>query len=270
MVCLLYYYVLRTSQLTLVLCSAALFELFALLITSLLWYLIPPLNIDSTQYALVPMSVLVTEALRLAFCHYYVRCERSFRSVSINSLLFPLSDFSSAMAAGCATGTMYVALYCGVVFSHALGPGAVFTPRCEDLSLFVLAAWNGLWHSLLHCALALLMLDAYRRRVQAMSLTHAGLRRSELHLAHQQLALVVLAHETVACSSLLTYGVQDGCRIAMALTAGLTLVTIRLAQRVAREIQYGTRKRLVVSPEDEQNAAALNDEPRVQLMPDDG
>jgi len=221
-VCIFFQYICHHSQLLIICFSAAFFWLLSLLINALLWFIIPPFY--RNDYALIPVSVIIVDIMRLIFIYYYQRFERSFTVVSINALIFPLNDFTCAIASGVGYGFLTVSLYSGILISHSAGPGSIFLSTCPNLSLFVLSAWNGLCLSILEIALMIIAFDGMRI------------------LNIQQIIIVTLAHLSVSCMNIFNRTVTNGCHIAMPLQFGLTIVFARYAYRIARENNYQTRK----------------------------
>jgi hypothetical protein len=100
------------------------------------------------------LGVILQEALRFfLFFRAYDRAEAAFSIVATNGVLFPLSDFSSSLAAGLGWGTVEAIILHGSTIVAAIGPGTLATDQCP-MSAFTL---SGTTIVAFFCTLALLM-----------------------------------------------------------------------------------------------------------------
>ena len=94
-----------------------------------------------------------------------LQAENSFTVVSTNAVAFPMVDFYSALAGAVGFGGINALLIYGSVIAEAAGPGTLFTPHCEAMSVFVVASVYAFLWSLLHPLLMLIAFDGFRRRI---------------------------------------------------------------------------------------------------------
>ena len=113
----------RRSQLVIVMVSSAFAWLLAVLLSALLWKLLPP----ATAVA-IPLvaSVLIQEAVRFAFVKGYSRAEQGVALMAAASVL-PFNDLSSSLAAGLGFGGMYALIMYGGVLATSQEPADYFT-----------------------------------------------------------------------------------------------------------------------------------------------
>src|SRR4051812_23174185 len=88
----------RKPQLVIIMIVSAFFWLCSFLCSSIIWYMIPP--IYNNSIALIPISVTFQEIFRYLFIKLYAKSERSFSVVSINAIVFPMTDIYSSITAG--------------------------------------------------------------------------------------------------------------------------------------------------------------------------
>jgi anterior pharynx defective protein 1 len=191
----------RSSQLVILSLGSAFFWLISILLTSIFWYIIPPLK---TTYAfIIPFSVLFQEVFRWLFWLIYDKAYN--RGALANDPSKP-SNFLASLAIGWGIGTASALILFASVVWHGSGPGFLPAPACPSLSLFYLSALTALLFTLLHMALSVLAFDAYTRRVW------------------WRVAFVVLAHLTASYLTLLNEA-GGSCYAALFSILGVVLVT---------------------------------------------
>ena len=156
----------RKAQLVIVFVASAFAWLIAAILAGLFW-LIPP--VQTSPAATVLLSVLAQELVRYGLVRFYLRAEKAVKGMlrSPTSVL-PLSDPSSALAAGLGFGMMASVVQYGAVLAQAAaGPGSYFTANCTHMSMYLVSAFTALFFTVAHACLMLCAFDAARRRAPA-------------------------------------------------------------------------------------------------------
>eukprot|EP01006_Ploeotia_vitrea_P063121 TRINITY_DN84977_c0_g1_i1.p1 TRINITY_DN84977_c0_g1~~TRINITY_DN84977_c0_g1_i1.p1 ORF type:complete len:241 (-),score=101.02 TRINITY_DN84977_c0_g1_i1:11-733(-) len=153
--------VMRKAQLVVVMIAAAFFMLLAVLGASVAWAGLR--HVVSADWVYVLLAVLVQEAVRVWFFRLYRVAEMSFSVVSTNAVVFPLTDLMSAVAAGLGFGIVQTMMIYGSVLSSAMGPGALFSPKCDHWSSVFQGALQSNMFVFIHIALMIIAFDAMRR-----------------------------------------------------------------------------------------------------------
>jgi len=213
----------RRAQLVIVMLAAAFFWMMSFTFSSLIWSAIPPLQQSSYGWALVPVSVLVLEAVRVVFVRLYFRSERSFSVVSINAIVFPLVDLYSAIAAGVGFGACHSIMLYGTIIAHAHGPGELLNDRCPSYNAFVAAACSALLYNVLHITLMILAFDAYRT------------------MHPLKISALILLHAAAGAFSILS-NVSNGCILSLPLLAATVAVSIGVALFITHSPYYRSSK----------------------------
>lgn len=212
----------RKAVLLIVSISSAFFWLCSLLFSSLLWLLLRPLG---GEVAMVPIAVLIQEALRYMFFKFYARAERSFAVVSTNAIAFPMTDLYSSIAAGVGFALVQCVLVYGSILGSALGPGALFSDYCPQMSTFVLSAWMSFCFGIMHIFWMILAFDAYRESSRA------------------KLIVVIGSHLAAALMTMVN-GISDGCVIVLPTLFALTVVLGIWTGYVIHQPTYRSKRRI--------------------------
>eukprot|EP00455_Lapot_gusevi_P056681 TRINITY_DN9482_c0_g1_i2.p1 TRINITY_DN9482_c0_g1~~TRINITY_DN9482_c0_g1_i2.p1 ORF type:complete len:239 (-),score=50.84 TRINITY_DN9482_c0_g1_i2:21-737(-) len=152
----------KKAQLVIVSVSSAFCWLVSIMFAATIWFIIPPLR-DSYGFFL-PIGVLFQEVGRYVFFRLYHKAESSFSVVATNGVLFPMTDLSSALAAGLGFGLTHSVLMYGSVLAAASGPGTLYSSNCPQMSTFTLSALNSLWYTLSHVCWMIVAFDGFRRQ----------------------------------------------------------------------------------------------------------
>ena len=166
---LLYFIVLRQSQLTIIaLCSAWVFML-AFIFSSVVWTVIKPLQ--SVHAYVMLTSVIFQTVCRFGIVKLYYYSYRKLLKVSSNSGVtstsvqtLPLSELSAALSVGVGTAATYCFILYGHIGSKTLGPGTIYLDTCPTMSLYILHACLCCAMSLLHIMWSILSFDAWNRK----------------------------------------------------------------------------------------------------------
>jgi hypothetical protein len=156
----------------------------------------------------------------------YERTEQSFAVMSTNAVVFPLTDLSSAIAAGLGFGVMHALMLYGSVLAASTGPGTLFAESCASMSVFVLSACLAFLFIFLHVSLMVVAFDAFRRH---------DLRR---------VGYVWGFHLIAACSTIFNAR-SGGCNAALPVVAASTIGALSLAWFVMHQPGYRSSKRAV-------------------------
>ena len=203
-------YVGRRSALLLACLVAALFLWAALLCTSLLWWMVPPLR-GQASYPLI-VGVLFTEIFRYALLLLYVRADRAMERLGRPQRPRLLNDLAGGLSLGLGFGLMASIMGSGALLSLAGSTAAWYRlPECPALNAHALAAGSALLQCALHVATMPLALDALRRWTVARAAGAPGyvaasrvLAPGALHLALSLAGLIASAGSlTNACTAVL-------------------------------------------------------------------
>lgn len=212
----------KRPQLLIVTIVAAFFWLLAFLVSSIVWYIIPPFY--SSSESLIPLSVIFVEISRYFYIKSFAKAEKSFSVVSINAIVFPMSDIYSSVASGVGFGSLHCFLYYGSLLSNSLGPAALFSSQCNFFSTFYIAAWNSFLFSLLHVFLMIIAFDAFRTR----SLVKYCL----MGFYHLSASLLTILNQ-----------IKGGCQYSFFLIGFIVILTATTAFIVARQPGYRSAKK---------------------------
>lgn len=200
--------------------ASSFFWLVSLVVSSIIWYI----ALQGMSWAMVPVSVVITELGRAVFIKLYAKAERSFSVVSTNAIAFPLTDFYSALAAGVGYSLIHCLLMYSVILSNALGPGTFFADTCPHFSTFVVTAWLSFSFGILHILLMIIAFDAFRRR------------------SIVKCVILCLLHMAAACS-VLNFMLDDGCIIGTGLAFVITCLAGLFTMYIVNQPTYKSRKR---------------------------
>jgi len=173
-VALFYTVVSKRAQLVIVALSGAFFWLTAILLSALVWTMIPPLK--SYYGVIVPVGVIIQEAMRYGLYVTYSKSEQAIQAVATPNAALPLNLLTSALAAGLGFGTMQGVIMYGSVLAASTGPGVLFVDACPHMPLVMLSAINCLCFIVMNVTLMLVAFGAYRdnnrQRVMTVFLIH--------------------------------------------------------------------------------------------------
>ena len=211
----------RRSQLTVLAITGAFFQLFAILLTSLLWFAMPSSFAGRAPLSLV-LGVLIQESTRFVFVYLYGRAEQAIVKAGDTTTL-PFTELSSAVASGFGIGLLSSLVTYGDVLAASLGEADYFIPGCPGVSLFIASAFQSLALQILHVSLTIVAFDGRR---SAAASTHA--RRGIIVLAlHMGASLSSLANNNAAVG---------GCALGLSLYFIIVALALALATRTARNM----------------------------------
>eukprot|EP00741_Cyanophora_paradoxa_P013475 tig00020693_g13012.t1 len=203
----------KKSYLPVVMIGSSFFWLFSVLLASIFWYIVPP--IQSTWGFIVVYSAILQEILRYGYFRLYIAAERGFSKMA-GSTAALTDGLMSAIASGLGWGVIYVlVMYVGLLF-NATGPGDLYMESCPRISFFLASAFQAGCHLLLHVFYMVAAFDGYFRRsfVQPIVVT----------VLHIGASLISLANRN-----------SEGCHVSLplifALTAGAGAYTSVLVHR---------------------------------------
>ena len=143
--------------------NSSIFYLFAIMINSVIWKLLPFLESSNTIF--IMLSVLIIEMMRPIYFNYFNTARRSFRTVSTNRVIFPLDDLTSSIAAGYGWGTVHIFIYYIPYVAKSIGPGTYFNrAECEMFSVVTKASWFSHCVFLQHVFLMIIFYDAISKK----------------------------------------------------------------------------------------------------------
>lgn len=183
--------------------GSAFFFLLALLITSFFWWI-------PTNYVVVPIGVILQEAVRLGFWWLY---DRAYKKGAFADDPSKPTDFSVAIAVGWGFGFTEAMLLYVSALSHATGPGFLPAPACSHVSVFYVLSLIQLSYVLLHLMWQILSFDGCNRKIWWQPLLVFI-----THLAVSMLAVVLNSESAGNCMS----GSTVATLFFVALTAGAT------------------------------------------------
>jgi hypothetical protein len=194
-----------------------------LLLTSFFWLAVPPLQ----GVHLWPLVVgpLAIEAVRSALLAGYMRLESSLDRITPPTHAKMLVDLPAALASGLAFGFMLSVMRYGAALATAGSVAAWYLPLCPSLSAYIVVAVGGLTTAALHTGLAVLMLDALRRRSVQKGCIAVG-----THIAFS----VVQALSAT----------QGGCVVILPVEVLLAGLALAAAARAAAAPDYSARRQL--------------------------
>mmetsp|Transcript_17026 Transcript_17026/g.32312 ORF Transcript_17026/g.32312 Transcript_17026/m.32312 type:complete len:300 (-) Transcript_17026:18-917(-) len=197
--------------------SSAFFFLMGQVCASIVWISVVPLRSDTPFHLVV--RVLVLELTRYIYYRLYEAAERNFTVLTPSVHIYPLQDLSSSIVSGLGFGLMHTVTLYGILLGHSIGDATLFSPRCQQMSAFTVAAWLSVAFNALHVLLMILAFDGYRRGSR-LRIGVAGL----LHLTAELLTLLNMAH--------------DGCVVMIPVEFALVGLAGLLARIVTRESSY--------------------------------
>ena len=260
---LLLLYVARRSALLVVALLAAFALLLALLALAVI-FLAAPEALQRAHAAAAVAGALLQEAARVLFALAYARAEGAVDALQLRRLRALRerersvaasgggrgggagggalakaapprlsNDLAAAVAAGCGWGLMHTVMTFGAALAVSAGEEAWFRPACPSLNAFVLTAVTALLYTVLHLALSVLALDAFRRRSAARACAAPAL--------HTAFALTALLGEAQpapfagACAALLPLLLLElGAAVAWALFGVVRRADYAAATQVAQ------------------------------------
>ncbi|RKP12087.1 gamma-secretase subunit Aph-1 [Piptocephalis cylindrospora] len=146
------------AQLVILALTAAFFWLLSLLIISILWFLIKPLQ--DTHTATLAYSVVIQELFRYIFYFIYSKAERGLISVSARPAS-PLNRSSFAFASGIGYGIISSATSYITLLASTTGPGMLISPSCPAVSMAFTSGLVTMLMSLLHVTWMLVAFDGF-------------------------------------------------------------------------------------------------------------
>eukprot|EP01097_Dermamoeba_algensis_P002115 TRINITY_DN183_c0_g2_i1.p1 TRINITY_DN183_c0_g2~~TRINITY_DN183_c0_g2_i1.p1 ORF type:complete len:246 (+),score=37.24 TRINITY_DN183_c0_g2_i1:39-776(+) len=158
--------------------GSSFFWLLAVLLSSVIWYIISPLR--SSGIFAVLISVPLQELSRWLFYKLYAKMDIK---LSTRPTLFnQLCEYSSI---GLGSGLIYVlVMYSPFLWTSRL-QGALLTDHCPALNLFVFSAVNSFFFSIIHVQLTVMAMLAYKNNSLILSVV-VGL----LHMAASSITLM--------------------------------------------------------------------------------
>jgi len=126
------------AQLVVTCLSSILFYLIAIMLSLILWKLLPFFH-STTMFLLA--SVIVIEIVRKQFHDLCIKAERSFNTVSTNRVVFPLDDLSTSVSAGAGWGLCHILMYYFPMVAKSVGPGTYFLHSCSSFSVVTKASF---------------------------------------------------------------------------------------------------------------------------------
>jgi anterior pharynx defective protein 1 len=219
--------VLHHSHLTVLAIVSAFYELMGVLLTSILWYVMPSTFNGRTATALV-FGAILQEMMRFLFVVSYGRGETGLVKAT-GSTQLPFTDFPSALSSGFGFGLMYALLIYGSVLGKSVGEADVFISSCPTTSLFLVEAFCTLAMEVLHVVLMISAFDAWRRdsvKIQRFL----------------RISIVMTLHILASLSTLLNYDASlGGCNIGVPLLYLVVLISIVYTLHVVRGSSYRLR-----------------------------
>jgi len=213
-------------QLLIITATSCVFWLFSLFLSSFLLFLFSPLSSSfNDTRIIVPISTFIQECMRIAFIRAYFPSARSFSLYQLNALLFPLSDLNSAIAAGVGFSLCHVFSFYGQLLISSGGPGALYSPNCNQFSLFTSAALTGGCFSLMEISLMITAFDAIRRGIPA------------------RLGIVIGFHLAAALTTLWSFELE-GCVMSLPLLFFLSVLSLGMAGWTILQNDYISKKRI--------------------------
>uniref|UniRef100_A0A7S3ZIR3 Uncharacterized protein n=2 Tax=Lotharella globosa TaxID=91324 RepID=A0A7S3ZIR3_9EUKA len=197
--------------------SSSFFFLMGQVCASIVWISLVPLR-SITPFQLV-VRVIVLELTRYVYYRLYEAAELSFTVMTPSVSIYPLQDISSSIVSGMGFGLMHTVTLYGILLSYSTGDATLFSPRCEQMSAFTLAAWLSLAFNALHVLLMILAFDGYRRGSR-LRIGLAGV----LHLTAELLTLLNMA--------------KGGCAVMIPVEFALVGVVGLLTRIVTRQPGY--------------------------------
>jgi len=200
----------RSAQLIILAMGSAFFWLLSILVSSILWSLVPPLK--TAFYFVIPFAVFFQEIVRWFFWKLY---DRGYNHGAFASDSSKPSNFTASLAVGWGIGVASaLILYTSVVW-HGRGPGFLPANACPHISLFYISAVIALQFVLLHMMLSVIAFDAFAR------------------CSYKWIAFVVGAHLAASFFTLIN---QRGgsCLWSVLLTIGVNVVVALALSRTIR------------------------------------
>ncbi|KAJ3147616.1 gamma secretase complex protein [Geranomyces variabilis] len=208
-------YVALQAQLVLLLMTAAFFWLVSSLITSLIWYIITPMQ-DAAAHGLpatIFVGVTIQEAFRYAFFRLMKKADTGLTSISSrpsSRLNQPINAFVTGLGFGIMSGLIsYISQ-----LAESSGPAILPCASCPGTDVFFIGAITTCLFIFLHAAWNMIAFDGWYRG------------------SWLPFAFSAACHYGASYGTLLTPStVSNGCVISIAILAGLLAVCAALAVR---------------------------------------
>lgn len=194
---------------------ATFWQLAGLSFTSVLWYIIP--SVQETYWLTITLQICIQEIVRFFYMVAYQRTEPWFNVVSTNRVASPLIDFYSSIASGTGFGlTLTLLLYGSVLANTVTGPGTFFTPTCQSMSIYSVAAVSALFINIQQILWMIISFHAMRK-VSLLTL-------SAVFVGNLCSGLMALIAESQACEY---YVAGHALLTLVALVAVLYIILVR-------------------------------------------
>ncbi|KAI9595931.1 gamma-secretase subunit Aph-1 [Syncephalis fuscata] len=148
----------RDAQLVILAMTSAFFWLVALLLTSVLWYIIPPAR--SLHPVTLLYAVLIQEIIRWGYFKMIERAEKGLHTTA-KQPTSRLNRTSFAFASGLGFGVIYALITYIALLSKSSGPGVLMSPSCPSVSSFFLSAIMTAIMSLTHIFWMMVAFDGF-------------------------------------------------------------------------------------------------------------
>eukprot|EP01105_Mastigella_eilhardi_P006429 TRINITY_DN18007_c0_g1_i1.p1 TRINITY_DN18007_c0_g1~~TRINITY_DN18007_c0_g1_i1.p1 ORF type:complete len:264 (-),score=74.27 TRINITY_DN18007_c0_g1_i1:49-777(-) len=149
----------RDNQLLIFSIGGAFFWLCGILLASLWWYVIP---LHDMLWFAVLCSVFFQEAVRALSCFLMEIVDWKMEKHGLQHEVPNRLLVSMAIGLGCAV--VYVLVNYASLLSESTGPGALFSPSCPGMSLFMVSSLLAFEFLIMHIAFSVIAFESYRWR----------------------------------------------------------------------------------------------------------
>jgi len=199
----------RNDQMVILTAGSSFFWLLSVMITSVIWYVIPPMH--GVYAASIFTAVIIQEVFRYVFYRLYVKAEKILKprtgEISVSSIS---NRLYVSFAVGVGIAIIYNCLMYQSLLWDTMGPATLFSASCPTVDLFIVNGLMALMFSIMNICQSIIAFDAYRQL------------KSRRGMA--ELAFVILTHFVASFSSLANTS-GGSCIAGLILTLVLTMVT---------------------------------------------
>lgn len=209
-IAIFYFNISKNPQLIILTIGSSFFWLISILLASVWWYIIPPLQ-DFLFWTIL-WSVFFQETGRLLFFKVYSLAQKGVISSNVQQTSHLMShpdSFATSIAFGIGTGVTYCCVMYLSVLWEATGPGTYFSPSCPSISIFILSAVLSFCFILFHVFWSIFSFDGFRQK------------------SYWKLLAVFLCH--LSASSLTMLNIQGGSCVASLILIFLLLIVSAIA-----------------------------------------